>query len=170
MCCEIYIISPESILYLRIINMDRREKTQFLRNFFKNNTKETPSEADVEKLINMTYYDGKPVIDFDDESKRIEILSILKEVLLSEALGYFFGSKNFNETVLKSALMAGAIKQVELKRDILSRGIPGAKDVFGICPRCGYDKQKRSELQTRSADEGVTIRLTCTRCFFTRLG
>lgn len=152
--------------------MDRREKTRFLRDFFENNTEETPSEADIEKLVGLTYDNGKPVIDFDDESKRIEILSILKDedISISEALIYFSESKNFNEAVLKSPLMADAIKQVELKRDILSRGIPGAKDVFGICPRCGYDKQKRSELQTRSADEGVTIRLTCTRCFFTRVG
>jgi len=150
--------------------MDRREKTRFLRDFFENNTEETPPEADIEKLIDMTYNDGKPVIDFDDESKRIEILSILKEVPLPEALIYFSESKNFNEAVLKSPLMADAIKQVELKRDILSRGIPGAKDVFGKCPRCGYNKLKRSELQIRRADEGATIKLTCSRCFFTRNG
>lgn len=147
--------------------MDRDNKLEFLNNFFNNNTKEKLEVEDLDKLIDMTYKDGESVIDFDDESKRIEILAILKKVPFSESINYFSESKNFNEAVLKSELMKDSIEQVKLKREILSRGIPGAKDVFGKCPRCGYNKLKRSELQTRSADEGLTIKMTCTRCFFT---
>jgi len=147
--------------------MDPNDKFNFLINFFNNNTKEKPANEDLEKLIDMPYEDGESVIDFDDESKRIEILSILKKVPFSESINYFSESKNFNEAVLKSELMKDSIEQVKLKREILSRGIPGAKDVFGKCPRCGYNKLKRSELQTRRADEGLTIKMTCTRCFFT---
>jgi len=144
--------------------MDRREQIRFLEDFFASQTEYIPSKVEIEKLIDLEFANGKPVLNFDDTSERIEVLAILKKVPLSEAILYFAESKNFQEMVLESPLMSDIIKQVKLKRDILSRGTPGAKDVFGKCPHCKHNKLKSSEMQTRSADEGIIIRLTCTKC------
>ena len=150
--------------------MDRREQKTFLSDFFLSQEKEIPSDAELEKLMTMTYENGDAVIDFENQSVRIEVLAVLKELPLSEAVLYFSQSKNFDDMVLNSALMANAKQEIKTKRDILSRDPPGAKDVFGKCPHCGNTKLKKSEAQTRSADEGITVKLVCTRCFRSWIG
>ena len=143
--------------------MDRRDKVEFLKEFFTSQTDTVPSKTEINQIIDLKFGDGKFVLDFDDEYKRIEVLALLKNLPVPEVVDYLAVSKNFEEMVLKSPLMADAINQVKLKREILSRGVPGAKDVFGTCPHCKYDKLKRSE-RAYSGDENMLVKFTCTRC------
>jgi len=151
--------------------MDRRDQFEFLENFFESQVEYKPSREDIEKLLDLEFKNGKPIFNLEDRegymSENIEVLAILAKIPLSEALKYLAESENFQDMVLNSPLMEDINKDVKLKRDILSRGIPGAKDVFGNCPRCGHNQLKSSEMQTRSADEPMDIKRTCTKCSFT---
>lgn len=150
--------------------MDRREQIEFLENFFESQSEYKPSREDIEKLLDLEFKNGKSVFNLEDlegyMSETIEVLGILAKIPLSEAIKYLAKSDNFQDMVLKSPLMEDINNNIKLKRDILSRGIPGAKDVFGKCPRCGHNKLQSFEMQTRSADEPINITLLCTKCNF----
>lgn len=144
--------------------MDRREQKTFLRDFYISQEKETPSDVELEKLITLTYKNGNPVMDFEDQNTRIEVLAVLKEIPLSDAILYFSQSKNFEDMVFNSILMTNAKQEIKTKINVLSRETPGIKEGDVKCPYCGNTKVTSTIQQLRSADEGSTVKFYCSKC------
>ena len=153
--------------------MNPKEQRTFLTDFFREETEENPSNKKLKALLELHYDNHKPVLDVNNESERIEVLSLFKAIPYDDVMTFLSDvvtNGSFLAMVLESPLMTNARNAVADKREILSRGIPGAKAVFGTCPRCKYTELMMTILQTSSGDESMRITYSCQNCPFSWKG
>ena len=150
--------------------MNPKEQRAFLTDFFREETEEKPSNKALNSLLDLQYVNHKPVLDVNNESERIEVLSLFKTIPYDDVMTFLSNVVTFEAMVLESPLMVDARNAVADKREILSRGIPGATAVFGTCPRCKYTELMMSTLQTSRGDESMRVTYSCQNCLFSWRG
>lgn len=152
--------------------MKLREKISFLTTFFENEVEEIPSSEEIKQILSLTFDDGTYILNLDNESSRIEVLALFRDLGFDDVMDFLNSVKTFEEMVFTSSLpdMVNARNALIEKREVLTRELPKVEVSFGTCPRCGSESLLMSFIQTSSGDEAMRTSYKCQECPYSSKG
>lgn len=150
------------------------ETLNFLKEFFENEVGEIPSDKELKDLMGLRFGDGRPVFNPRDESRRIEVLAMFRDLGYDKVMEYLSSDKTvtFEDMVFYSEIpaMVNTRKAVTEKREVLTRELPTPQIGFGTCARCKSENVLMLTVQTSSGDEAMRTTYQCQECPFSWRG
>lgn len=105
--------------------------------------------------------------DPDFNELLMTVVALIKTQGIEATLAYLRSQPGATarDLIFNSALLENARMKERIDLDIFRNKVKGTAGVFQ-CPRCGSRETVSAEKQTRSADEPMTIKITCIACGF----
>jgi len=130
---------------------------------FENGTKLTSNQ--ISDLLSIRYSNGQPVITLQDRDILYEMMNLINKIGWEEGYRYLVQSTFPDKTsvILENPLLQKERQQLYADMEnYRNRPITG-KGAYK-CGKCGSEETISAEKQTRSADEPMTVHVTCTAC------
>ena len=121
------------------------------------------SPDEIRQLSNLIYIDGKKKIPPDDEHLIFELMGMRQSISFEELYNHLQEARSREDIILEAPTMNKA--HVKYRRDMeISLYKPVVTVGASKCPKCRSEQVLNFEMQTRGADESVTIFNRCIAC------
>jgi len=119
----------------------------------------------IEQLVSLNLLKGVPLISLENRPFLYEIIALIQELGFNATYNYIASqnSVSINDLIFNSPLLTRAHDKVLIDADSIRIKVDAVESVF-TCKRCGSKRTIQAERQVRSADEPMTIFVTCVDC------
>ena len=165
------IIHPAMMKTPAVPQVKLNDLTQILTSLYREDgtALTTPDQAGY--LMGLTFSTGEPILTLSDRSFVYEIVNMLYQLNYEDVKEFLdqdwiqkVGSQNTRRKILfESPLMIKSKLRQDLDMEIFRGELDVAQGMVN-CKRCGSENTIAMKSQTRSGDEGMTIKVTCIQC------
>jgi len=120
-------------------------------------------QEEINQLKMLRYPNNEPIVSLQDPSTLYEIINLLIYLGFDKTYSFLQRVSHPTSIIFDSALMNPIHEKYFLDLDILKTKVKVTQGVTP-CPRCGSREVIYVEVQTRSADEPMTVKFTCISC------
>lgn len=130
---------------------------------FENDTRLNSTQ--IQALSGLLFSNGTPIVSLQDRGLLYEIINLINQKGFDQTYAYLSNTqfKTKDSVIFESPLLEKQRTQIYADMDNY-RNRPITAEGAYTCGRCGSKETIAAEKQTRSADEPMTVIVSCTAC------
>jgi DNA-directed RNA polymerase subunit M/transcription elongation factor TFIIS len=122
------------------------------------------SQEEYNTLNNLYFPDGTKMLILPDQAEFVVfVISLLRQLPFVEVINYLQGQKDRKSAILQSPLLRDEAERARIELDNVQKNVEVEEGVYQ-CMECGSRKTSSIHKQIRSADEPMSILVTCKGC------
>lgn len=122
-------------------------------------------DKDIDLIADLKFNNGTYILNQSDDESIYEVCNLIMNLGINATTVYVKSVNSLREMIYDSSLMESVREKYKYLLKILqSEDDIGYVEGIYTCPKCGAKKIKTHEIQTRSADEPMTIIKICADC------